>query len=374
MSTIKTVSFGRNLLAREIAAKPQENVLISPLSVSVALGMTANGARGTTLSGINSTLGLTGDRTTNNNGYATLLSMLKRSGIGVTLDVANAIFARLGVGFSTNFLNTNKAFFGARVDELNFDDPSTLSVINGFVSDATNKKIAKLLNDPIAADTVMFLINCVYFKGEWSVKFDKSLTSDLPFQTPQGTITIPTMYRKGKMAHGVDWQNHAWESITLPFGESKEVRLVVILPAANTTVAEVLGTVDDATFSRIAASSWGSDGELWLPRIDIGYDNSLKDSLIALGMADAFGNADFNDMRDVPSPLYIQDVKHKTVFKVDEEGAEGAAVTSVSIGLESLPPPPFAMRVDRPFLIAVVDTASEAVLFAGAVNDPTKSA
>lgn len=370
-NAVNTITFARNLLTREMAAKPGENVLISPLSVSVALGMTANGARNHTLAAMTSTLGIDSDMAKNNQGYAGLLAMLKRNGIGVRLDVANAIFARIGVGFSEEFQKVNEAFFGARVEELNFDDPATLKVINGFVSEATNKKISAILNDPIAPDTVMFLINCVYFKGEWTVKFDKSLTGDKPFATPQGEIVVPTMYRKGKMAHSHDWQTQAWEAINLPFGESEEVRFLAVLPAQGKTVADLLATVDDTKLLQIAASSWKSDGELWLPRIDISYDNSLRDSLVAMGMADAFGNADFSGMRDT-GRLFIQDVKHKTVFKVDEEGAEGAAVTSVSIGLESLPPPPFAMHVDRPFLLAVVDTASQAVIFVGAVNDPTK--
>lgn len=371
--TLPTASFGLALLAKEVAAKPGENVVLSPLSISVALGMTANGARGNTFNGIASALRIGSELADNNHGYAALLAMLKRENLGVTLDVANAIFARLGVGFNEAFLLANQNFFNARVDQLDFDDPATIGVINSFVSDSTNKKIDTLLKDPIAAETVMFLVNCVYFKGEWTVKFDKSLTKDLPFHALGGAVNLPIMYRNDKMAHGQDHVNGAWESITLPFGESEAVRNVTILPAPGKTIEDVLGTLDEATLKWVAASSWKSEGQLWLPRMDLAYENSLNNSLKALGMTDAFdGSADFGGMRPVPPVLFIKDVKHKAVFTVDEEGAEGAAVTSVEMGLESLPPPPFAMRVDRPFLNFVVDSASNAVLFASAVHKPLK--
>lgn len=367
-NVIPTAAFALALLKKEVAVKPGENVLISPLSVSIALGMTANGARGTTLSGINSTLGIDADQGSNNKGYAALLAKLKRDGIGVTLDIANAIFARLGVGFNTDFLVANKEFFSARVDALDFDDPDTVDTINGFVSESTNKKIDKILEDPIAADAVMFLINCVYFKGEWTVKFDKGNTTDLPFA---GVGDIPLMFRNAEMIYGKDADWDTYQVVSLPFGESKEVRMLVVLPNEGKTVDNVLAKLDEKALTRHATVTYESEGELWLPRIEIKYDNSLNESLKALGMEEAFGGADFSGMIPPPASLYISDVKHKTFFKVDEEGAEGAAVTSVEIGLECARMP-FEMKVDKPFVTFVVDSSTNAILFAGVIVDPTK--
>lgn len=366
----KTAAFGLALLKKEVAAKPGKNVLISPLSISLALGMTANGARGTTLDGITSTLGIENDQASNNVGYAALLEQLKRAGIGVTLDVANAIFARAGVGFKPEFLEANKSFFGARVDELDFSDPKTVDTINSFVSDSTNEKIPTLL-DAIAADTVMFLINCVYFKGEWTEKFDKDDTQDLAFATPEGSKDLPTMYRNGDMIYGKDYDDNIYQYVSLPFGDSKAVRMLVYLPGADKTVDDVLAALDEAKLLSAATQDYDSEGTLRLPRIDITYENSLNDSLQALGMSQAFGDADFSGMRQTPPALFIQEVKHKTMFKVDEEGAEGAAVTSVSIGIECVRMP-FMMNVDRPFVTFVVDSETNAVLFAGVINDPSK--
>lgn len=359
-----TAAFALDLLKQEVAAKPGENVLVSPLSVSLALGMTANGARGTTLKGMTSVLGIESDLGANNKGYAALLELLKRSGIGVTLDIANGIFAKLGVTFKPQFKQANKRYFNAKLEDLDFDDPDTLDIINGFVYEGTNKKIDKMLKS-ISPDAVMFLVNCVYFKGEWTSKFDKSLTKDLPFA---GVGDIATMYRNDSMAYQTDWQTY--QTVALPFGESKAVREVIILPYEGKSIDDVLAALDAETILGFTKQDYGSDGELWLPRIDIGYENSLKDSLINLGMEDAFGGADFTGMSE-DLDLKIGDVKHRTGFKLDEEGAEGFAATVVEVMTESVSMP-FQMKVNRPFVKFTIDSETDAVLFAGVVVNPTK--
>lgn len=359
-----TAAFALDLLKQEVAAKPGENVLVSPLSVSLALGMTANGARGTTLKGMTSVLGIESDLGANNKGYAALLELLKRSGIGVTLDIANGIFAKLGVTFKPQFKQANKRYFNAKLEDLDFDDPDTLDIINGFVYEGTNKKIDKMLKS-ISPDAVMFLVNCVYFKGEWTSKFDKKLTKDLPFA---GVGDIATMYRNDSMVYQTDWQTY--QTVALPFGKSKAVREVIILPYEGKSIDDVLAALDADTILGFTKHDHGSDGELWLPRIDIGYENSLKDSLINLGMEDAFGGADFTGMSE-DLDLKIGDVKHRTGFKLDEEGAEGFAATVVEVMTESVSMP-FQMKVNRPFVKFTIDSETDAVLFAGVVVNPTK--
>ncbi|MBA3991904.1 MAG: hypothetical protein C0469_00155 [Cyanobacteria bacterium DS2.3.42] len=363
-----TAAFGLSLLKKEVAAQPGKNVLLSPLSVSVALGMAANGARDTTLSGNNAALSIDTDQGTNNKGYAALLEKLKRDDIGVTLYVANAIFARLGVGFNAEFVEANNEFFNAKVDELDFDDPATLDAINSFVSEATNKKIDKILEDPIAADTVMFLVNCVYFKGEWTTKFDKRNSTAMPFA---GAGDIPLMYRRDKMIHGKDGAFNTYQFVSLPFGQSGAVRMLVFLPAQGKTVDDVLSVLDETALIRHASDTYKSEGEVWLPRIEINYENSLNDSLRAMGIEKTLGDADFSGIIPPSASLYTSDVKHKTVFKVDEEGAEGAAATPVGFTLQCASIP-FKMKVDRPFVTFVVDSSTNAVLFAGVITDPTK--
>lgn len=365
-TTTPTAAFGIELLKKEVAAKPGENVLISPLSVSLALGMTANGARGTTLKGMTSTLGISSDLTKANNGYAALLEILKRSGLGVTLNIANGIFARLGVAFKPGFKNLNKKYFSAKIEDLDFSDPETLKIINGFVFEGTNEKIDDMLKS-IDPDAVMFLVNCVYFKGEWTSKWDKTKTAKLPFA---GLGDIDIMYRNDPVVHQKTWG--VSQQASLPFGDSKAVKCIFILPDEGKTVEEVLETLDADALVQFAKQSEGSDGQFWLPRIDISYENSLKESLIALGMDEAFGDADFSGMADPDEiNLFIGDVKHRTGFKLDEEGAEGFAATVVEVMTESVSMP-FEMKVDRPFIKFVIDSETGAMFFAAVVVDPTK--
>ncbi len=291
---------------------------------------------------------------------------MKRTGLGVSLDVANAVFARLGVGFHTEFLQANEEFFQAKVEELDFSNPETLKTINRFVSKATNEKINDLLNEPIEPTTVMFLINCVYFKGEWSVKFDKSKTEDLPFA---GVGDVPTMYRKGMMV--ATGRVDLCQCMSLPFGSSGDVRMLSIVPSGSNTVDDVLASLDAEMLTGFTTSNYKREGQLWLPRINVTYDASLNKSLSAIGMEQAFGDADFSGMRQTPPAVFIEEVKHRTTFAVNEEGAEGTAATAVRMGLESLARP-FEMRFDRPFVTFVSDSVSNTVLFAGVITDPTK--
>lgn len=371
-ATVPTTSLALALLRKEVAAKSGENVIISPLSITTALGMTANGARGDTLNGIVKALGLTtSDIAQINAAYKALLATLRRPGLGVTLDIANGIFARQGIAFNPAFLDVNTANFGALVKSMDFDSQDAVDFINNWVSDNTKKKIQGILKGGIDANTIMFIINAVYFKGEWNVKFDKSLTKTETFAAAGGNIQHPLMYRNDEMVYGNDWDNGVYEYVSLPFGDSKAVRMVVLLPGNGKAPEDVLEVLTVEKLDQIGSQNYSSEGELWLPRVEIEYGNDLKDSLIALGMDDAFDStkADLTGLYSGDGNAFIKRVKHGCVFKVDEEGAEGAAYTSVEVGLECISRP-FAMRVDRPFVKFVVDSESKSVLFAGVVNNP----
>lgn len=369
----RTVPFALSLLSREVSAKPGKNVIVSPLSVSTALGMTANGARGNTLAGIVKALGFDGsDLAQLNAAYASLLKKLTRPGFGVTLDVANGIFAREGVGFHASFLDANRLYFGAEVKELDFNIQAAVDYINNWVKTSTKEKIRKLLEGGIDGNTIMLLLNAVYFKGEWNVKFDKEFTTTETFKAAGGNIQHPLMYRQGDFIYGRDWEDEVFQWVSLPFGDSKAVRMLVLLPSGENAVEDVLNVLTPEKFAQYSQADWSTDGELWLPRVDVAYENNLNDTLTSLGMADAFDAcaADFSGLRPTPPNAFIKEVKHKTVFKIDEEGAEGAAITSVGIGCESARMP-FQLRVDKPFVKFVVDSETDTVLFASVINDPT---
>jgi serpin B len=367
-----TAQFGFNVLKKEVAAHPGENVLVSPISLSVALAMTANGARGQTLAGMLSSLGLSdgGDKNAaNNQAYANLLAELKGSKLGVKLAIANALWAKEGFEFEPDFLTTNWKYFKSAVNVSDFAAPETLEEINKWCSDNTNGKIDKILDeiDPLA---VMFLLNAVYFKGEWTNKFDKDQTSDQPFAAAGGSKSHPLMYRNADMRYTVD-REAGFQMVALPFGQAKRISLYVILPEEGKTVNDVLSKLDGAKFLSACGRLRESEGHLWLPRFELDYDASLNETLKSLGMSDAFdsGAADFTGMSNADKSLHIGEVKHKTFAKFDEEGGEAAAVTAVTMVLECLSMS-WTMRVDKPFVAVLADETTGAVLFNGVVVNP----
>jgi len=369
-----TSSFGFKLLAQEVAKKPGENVLISPVSISVALGMTANGARGSTLAALVNGLSLgspTDSFATHNDGYGGLLNELKGSKLGVTLNIANAIWAREGVQFSPDFLAACWNRFKATVNVEDFLDPQTLENINNWCGDKTNKKITKILEE-VDPNNVMYLLNAVYFKGQWTDQFDKNATTDGAFQTPGGSKQHPLMFKNADMLHA---KTDTYEAVALPFGKEKRIHLYVFLPNQDKTPADLVKAFDETSFTAATQRFHESEGVLKLPRFKVEYGNQLNDSLKTLGMEQAFNRtADFSGMAhpdhlDALDGLHITDVQHKTFASFDEEGGEAAAVTSVGMGLECIRMP-WQLTVDRPFVAVLADKDTGANLFAGVINNP----
>lgn len=376
--TVPTAAFALNLLKNEIAAKPGQNVVLSPLSISVALGMTINGARNNTRRQMTALLGLSGSVDESNAAYQALLAKLNRPGLGVTLKIANAIFARAGMEFVPEFLAANDRHFGAKLDTLDFSDDASVDVINKWFSEntkltLTDKEgmITNLLEAPIDPNTIIFLLNAIVFRGKWNVSFDKALTRTGDFTKGDGTkVRRDIMYRQTEMAYSTDRKNKVYSAITLPFGDSKECRQVIIAPQAGRGIEDLLAVLTPEKLVELCAYDSNSEGELWLPRQQLTYENDLKSSLIQLGMADAFdpGVADLSGLYSAGGRAYIKRVKHKTVFNLDEEGAEGAAVTAVEGGVECLSFP-WQFRVDRDFLGFTVTKQGD-IKFAKYVYDP----
>lgn len=372
MSTIRKIAptrdFAFELLRQREAADCGKNILVSPASVSIALAMVLNGARKSTAAGIVQTLGLdntelAADR---NNSYLNLLADLNPDALGVELAIANAIWAKQGVPFEAQFLADNSKYFNARVASADFGSPQTVTDINDWASENTNKRINKII-DQIDANAIMFLLNAVYFKGKWSVQFDKKDTTDQPFTKGDGTVAnVPTMRRHGDMIY---FAESNYQGVALPFGESERIKLYLLLPEAGTEVSSLLANFSGASFASLSRNSYASEGTLLLPRFQLEYDVELKDTLAAMGMSDAFSSATADLSGIARGALYISQVKHKTFAKFDEEGGEAAAVTSVGVGIESVSIP-WTLVFNRPFVAVLADDQTGTVLFAGVVNNP----
>ena len=356
-------AFGFKLLTDLRQRQPDANILISPLSISIALTMTYNGAVGETQRAMAEALEIENlGIDTVNRSNAALRINLENTGPKVEIAIANSIWSRQGVEFNPSFLDRNREYFEAKIESLNFNDPQAAQIINDWVETNTNGKIEQIIQQ-IDPATLMFLINAIYFKGSWQKEFDKSATRDGAFYLSDGSEKrAPMMYRRGAYPY---FRGEGFEAARLPYGDGK-VSMYIFLPNRDSNL-------NDFT-AQLNAENWANwmtqfrerrdNSEMILPRFKMEYEVSLNEALASLGMGIAFGSdADFSGMGQ---HLFISEVRHKAIMEVNEEGTEAAAVTTV-VAVTSLPP---TFRVDRPFFFAIHDEQTKTILFMGTVVEP----
>lgn len=362
--------FGFALLHQLRKADSGKNLFLSPASITLALAMTYNGAAGETEQAMAKAMSLGNmSKEELNQAASDLRQNLQHADPKVELTIANSLWARQGIAFKQQFLETNRRYFGAQVSVLDFADPEAPQTINRWVDASTKGKIKKIV-DNISPRTVMFLMNAIYFHGKWQKPFDKSLTQEKPFHLANGEQKrVPMMAQTGKFPY---LKGENFQMVSLPYGEGR-ISMVIVLPDEGTSLNEWLESLSAERWKTWTSRLVPTEGDLQLPRFGMEYEKTLNDALKALGMAVAFepDRADFTNMRD-ERDLYLEKVYHKAIVEVNEEGTEAAAVTSVQVGITSVqqPRPPFKMVVDRPFFFAIRDTRTGMVLFMGAVYEP----
>src|SRR5215475_3494599 len=371
-STLASASnaFGFDLFQRLRREAANKNVFFSPLSVTVALAMTYNGAAGATKNAMARTLKIEGMNHAELNTASTeLLKALKSSDPKIELAIANSLWARAGVKFNDAFLARNRQFYGAEIASLDFSDPQSVATINRWVNAGTKGKISQII-DRIDPQQVMFLINAVYFKGQWQKRFEKTLTKEQPFHLPGGQqAPVPMMAQSGNYLYH---RGDKFQAVSLPYGKGG-VSLYLFLPNQGSSLDEFLKGFSFQKWEEWINNFKDTPGDVQLPRFKLDYEKTLNDSLKAMGMGVAFNKreADFSGIRP-ERDLYISDVKHKAVVEVNEEGTEASAVTSIGVAATSVQQPRerFTFVADRPFLMAIRDSQTGAILFMGAVTEP----
>ena len=362
--------FGLALFRELTAARDGENVIVSPLSAYMALGMTRNGASGATLEEMKEVLQLS-DLTSEdaNESFLSLITLLRGLDSYVDFEIANSIWYRDGFPAGQEFIQSSGQYFDAVVSALDFDDPGAPATINGWVEERTKGRITELIGQIDPMD-VMFLINAIYFKGDWERPFDPDRTRTESFTLADGaTVDVPMMQADDDFLH---LETESFQAVDLRYGRSAFC-MTVVVPKGDHDLDDLIAQLD--------ADSWASWVEgfeqhrivLGLPRFQLEWEATLNNQLQAMGMVDAFdeGRADFSRFIEpgavLPGNLYVTEVKQKTFIDVNEEGTEAAAATSVGIGVTSMPP---MIRADRPFLFAIRERFSGTVLFIGAVENP----
>jgi serpin B len=359
--------FGLKLLKQINYSQPDSNIFISPLSVSMALGMTLNGANGSTYDSMKSVLELNGLTAAEiNASYKTLISTLISLDPKVVFNIANSIWYRNTMTFEQDFINTDKNYFNAEVSGLDFNDPGSVDIINNWVDLNTKGKITEIV-DYIPVDAVMYLINAIYFKGDWKYQFNKNYTKDDSFYTIKGSrISCRMMEQENQYNY---CSNDLFQAVELPYGDSS-FSMIVFLPDNNKNINDLLSNLNETNWNEWIKSLSLRKGDIWFPKFELRYNIRLNDVLKSLGMNIAFtGSADFTRMMS-RGGLFISEVKHKTYIKVDEEGTEAAAVTSVGVGLTSAHggSGKFYMRIDRPFMFVIKDNIANSLLFMGKIG------
>jgi serpin B len=359
--------FGWELLkTMDARAESGKNLVISSLSVAQALGMTTNGAGGETLSEMLDVMGFE-DAPTLNEAFKNVREVLASADEKVEIEVANSVWYRETLPAKESFKNTVENYYEAAFRGLNFDDAEgSKSIINGWVNDKTRGKIPSIV-DEIKPESTMFLVNAVYFLGKWQYQFNKDDTRQELFYLSDGsTVDVPLMSQECSLetAFGNDYK-----AVRLPYGNGS-FYMVVLLPSANTTVDELISGMDNEKWGALNQSFQEQNTALYLPRFETACKFELKAPLVELGMGLAFSDmADFSNMFE-NIPVMIGSVKHKTFIKVDEEGTEAAAVTSVEMETTSVGPGPVQFRVDSPFVFAITEKESGAILFSGRIENP----
>jgi serine protease inhibitor len=359
--------FTFNLLKQVAAAEAStKNLMLSPLSVSMAIAMTSNGSAGQTLSDISNAMQFKDFTEAEvNSYYQKIIKSLPELDSRVNLAVANSIWYRSGFTVLPTFLATNTTHYNAKVSALDFANPTSKNTINNWVGEQTQGKIPTII-DNINSDMVMYLINAFYFKGTWKSQFDKSKTAKGAFSL-SADHKIQTDFMNGEMIKlrvAADQNVSIYE---LPYGNDI-YSMVIILPKVGMHLEDVVENMDGNKWKNWMSSLSNVSTSIKMPKFKFSYEKTLNETLSGLGMSNAFSDAaNFTRINEAGN-LKISEVKHKTFLDVNEEGTEAAAVTSVGMALTSAPQP---IVIDRPFMFAIRERHTGLILFTGLVNNPT---
>ncbi|MDR2138171.1 MAG: serpin family protein [Tannerella sp.] len=344
-------------------AKPAENVFVSPVSVSMALNMAANGANGVTRDEMFAALRERDYTMEEVNEYSrSLRTALMEVDPSTAFSIANSIWYRQGFPVKAPFIDVNRENYDAEVNEIDFASPDALRQINGWCARKTRDKITEIVEQ--INGNVMILINAVYFKGVWRSKFKEKDTEKADFHLPDGSVRKVDMMRQtASFSYTADEYAGYLE---LPYG-NQAFSMMVILPHEGRTPDEVTARLDREYWNERMSLLARQPVNLRLPRFKTENKYLLHtDILPDMGMKAPFSpEADFGGISD--HPLNISSVIHKTYVEVNEEGTEAAAVTAVNMitSAGGPPPSPIDFRVDRPFLIALCEKSTGIILFMG---------
>ena len=359
----KGQSFTFDFIQR-VTNEAKGDVIISPLSMQFLLGMLLDGAQGETADQIAAVLGYGAGEVAQVNEYClSMLNQLPELDRKTKLSIANAIYVDEGYKLKDEYMSQVGKYYKAEVANLDFSNgPEALKEINGWCKKNTNGMIEKIL-DEVSPDMLAYLLNALYFKGQWAEKFSKDRSETEDFKDEAGNKSTVTMMKTEKEFPYSE--NNYFQAVKLPYGNGA-YSMIVLLPKGKYGVADVAAYLTKCDWDELRYGMSKREVDLWLPRFETKFNIKLNDILSAMGMPDAFdgSKADFKAMSK--DALCLSFVQQHAAIKVSEEGTEAAAVSSAGMLKESAMPMDNAIfHADHPFLYLITEKSTGVVLFAG---------
>ena len=344
------------------------NLMISPISVYFALAMAANGADGDTKTEMMKALSAENAPVDDlNKGLNAWMNTITKDRIA-KFSITNSIWYREGFKANKDFLQTNADYYSAYIRSLDFTQKSAPDTINRWVKEATNDKIDKIVGE-INDDLVMYIINAIYFNGDWKYEFSANKTRKESFNAPSGKVETDFMSRRGKMDY---LEFNGVTGVILPYLDG-QFAFVGLLPEEGETPKDIINNLTVLDLINLMKNKEEKNIELSIPKFEVSYEDSLINELSNMGMKLPFEpySADFSKMNESgEKDLFIGEIKHKTYIRVDEKGTEAAAVTSIGVEATSMPVEFPRLTFDRPFVYGIVDVTTGIPLFIGIMENP----
>lgn len=340
-----------------------ENIFISPFSISTALTMTANGAAGQTFDDMRNTLQIAGmEMPVVNASYKQLLDVIPGLDPQTKVKLANSIWPKIGYPVLESFLEINSNYFNSEVIPVDFKAPGVIDQVNGWIEDHTDGLLKETLKQ-LPPDVVMLLINAIYFKGTWQTEFEPDNTQPASFFGIDGAKEVDMMHiPESDFPY---FANDLFQAIDLPYGDSI-FSMSVFLPTEGHTVGDIIDALNPDSWDQWTNAFLTQPVSLYLPKFKMEYKKELKRVLSDMGMEVAFTfGSDFTNMID-GGGVMIDDVIHHAFVEVNEEGTEAAAVTVVIMVETSAGSVPI-MNVNKPFVFVIRDNKTNSILFMGKV-------
>nr|XP_048287165.1 serine protease inhibitor A3N-like [Myodes glareolus] len=360
-------------LYKELALKnPGENIVFSPLSISAALTLLSLGANNNTLQEILEGLKFNLTETPEADihwGFGQLLHMLSQPGDQVQISTGSAMFVEKRLQILAEFKEKARVLYQAESSSVDFQQPhEAKTLINDYVRKQTHGNIKELISD-LDKHSVMVLFNYIYFKGKWKFPFDSRDTYESEFHLDKDrSVKVPMMYI---------------EDLSTPYFRDEELSCTVVELKYTGNASALFILPDGGRMQQVEASlqpetlrkwkeslsTWDID-EFYMPKFSISTDYILEKILPQLGIREVFSTqADLSGVTGAKD-LRVSQVVHKSVLDVAEAGTEAVASTGVQVGLDSITEDPFILRLDRPFLMIILDTNTQVALFLAKIMNP----